>query len=54
MLSARGLCLDCGEELRTENFLAMKLHTGPAFEHWRRRTLAAFGIVLQESDPSPR
>jgi hypothetical protein len=53
-LSATGLCQDCGEERAKENFLAMKLHNGPAFEHWKRRTLAAFGIVLQESDPSAR
>lgn len=24
-------------------------HTGPAFDHWRRRTLAAFGITGLDS-----
>jgi hypothetical protein len=54
MLSARGACLDCGERLRTENFMAMKLHTGPAFDHWRARTLAAFGITLVDDTDHAR
>jgi hypothetical protein len=28
-----------------ENFRAMIRHDGPAFDHWKRRTLASFGIV---------
>lgn len=27
------------------NYRELVAHSGPHFQHWRRRTLAAFGIV---------
>lgn len=34
--------------------MSMKLHTGPAFEHWRVRTLAAFGITAVDETHTSR
>lgn len=44
-ISARGKCAECGDRLLIENHEAMLTHRGPFFEHWRRRTLAAFGVI---------
>lgn len=43
-LSARYKCAECSETRMVENFTALRAHRGPAFDHWRRRTLAAFGV----------
>lgn len=45
-ISARGKCTECGNARLEANNAAMRRHTGPFYEHWRRRTLAAFGIVV--------
>jgi hypothetical protein len=50
-LSAIGLCQECGEKRRTENLVALKLHRGPYFDHWRTRCLAAFGVTLLDETP---
>jgi hypothetical protein len=45
-ISARGRCAECGDRRLIENHTAMLTARGPFFDHWRRRTLAAFGIRL--------
>jgi predicted MarR family transcription regulator len=32
-----------------ENRRSLIAHTGEAFEHWRRRCLAAFGVVVVDN-----
>jgi hypothetical protein len=32
------------------NFTQLKAHRGPWFEHWRRRCLASFGVIIPEPD----
>lgn len=44
-LSATGLCRPCGAQIAAENLTQLVAHDGPYFDHWRRRCLAAFGIV---------
>lgn len=51
LVSARGKCAVCGEALALENFRQLAAHSGPMFDHWRRRTLAAFGVVLLDEPP---
>lgn len=46
MISARGLCHECGMAALAANMYQLNAHSGPYFDHWRRRTLAAFGIFL--------
>lgn len=48
-LSARGKCAECGDSRMIENRAAMMQGNGPWFDHWRRRTLAAFGVGLDEA-----
>jgi hypothetical protein len=43
-MSARGKCSECGEDAFAENADQLRAHNGPRFAHWRRRTLAAFGV----------
>ena len=49
-LSARYRCVECGETNMLENHRQLIAHDGPAFEHWRRRTLAAFGVIQVDAD----
>ena len=49
-LSARGKCARCAETRAIENAAQLHAHGGPYFDHWRRRTLAAFGVVEVETD----
>lgn len=49
-LSARYKCAACGEAAMIENHRELVAHAGPRFAHWRRRTLAAFGIVAVDTD----
>ena len=44
-ISARGLCPDHSRIRMEENHRAMVEHRGPRFDHWRRRCLAAFGVL---------
>ena len=48
-ISARGKCASCGDRLLEENNAAMRDHRGPFFDHWRRRSLAALGVILPGS-----
>lgn len=49
-ISATGKCLDCAELLALENNAQMRAHSGPCFQHWRRRMAASVGAVLPD-DP---
>lgn len=51
-LSARGKCAGCGDRRLLENNAAMRDHRGPYFDHWRRRSLAALGVILPSSSSS--
>lgn len=42
--SARGKCPGCGDGRMIENYRQLAAHSGPHFEHWRRRCRAAFGV----------
>ena len=42
--------MDHGLERNAANHIALKTHRGPYFEHWRRRCLAAFGVVVDTDD----
>lgn len=44
-ISWRGKCAGCGNRRVLENFDQLRNHDGPWFDHWRRRTLAAFGVT---------
>ncbi len=44
-MSYRGLCDECGVTRAIANAVELHAHSGPYFDHWRRRTLAAFGVV---------
>ena len=50
-LSKRGKCQDCARMMTDANIEGIKAHRGPFFDHWRRRTLAAFGgVPLDEAN----
>lgn len=49
-LSARGKCASCGNRRLEENNAQLRAHAGPFWQHWRRRTLAAFGVGLIDTD----
>ena len=42
-MSHTGQCEECGAAARKANIYEISAHHGPAFEHWRRQTVAAFG-----------
>lgn len=44
-LSYRGKCVDCSTRRALDNATQLRAHSGPYFEHWRMRCLAAFGVV---------
>lgn len=48
-LSLRGICGECGAKRAIENYRDLRQHSGPFFEHWRRRSLAAYGVVMPEA-----
>lgn len=50
LISGTGLCHGCAQERMLTNNEAISEHKGPAFDHWRRKTLAAFGVTLPEDD----
>ena len=43
-LSARGRCAECGRRALEANLDQLHFHSGPRFEFWRHRLLAAFGV----------
>jgi len=53
-LSKRGKCARCGFERATRNAVSLKLHAGPEFDHWRRRSLAALGVIVLDETESGR
>ena len=52
-LSARKKCATCGDVLMLVNNRDLQRHHGPMFDHWRRRSLAALGIAVDEPDDQP-
>jgi hypothetical protein len=50
-LSLRQKCHDCGVGKLALNDLQLHDHRGPFFDHWRRRSLAALGVMLPDDDP---
>jgi hypothetical protein len=51
MLSARGLCGECGESRRTANLACLVTHSGPYFDHWRASMAASVGAALLDETP---
>jgi hypothetical protein len=52
-MSARYKCRFCGVERCAENAISLNAHSGPYFEHWRRRVAASVGAMLvDEPDES--
>lgn len=52
-LSARYKCQECGEREMLENRRELMAQAGgPRFDHWRARTLAAFGVGLDTARPA--
>lgn len=49
-ISAKGRCYDCGQARLNANNDQLIEHAGPWFEHWRQRTLAAFGVFVVDSE----
>jgi hypothetical protein len=49
-LSTRGKCEGCADGRMLANHSQLVAHRGPFFDHWRARTLAAFGVVEVDSD----
>lgn len=47
-LSTRGLCVADALARNAANTVQISEHRGPFFDHWRRQTLAAFGVTLPE------
>lgn len=41
-------------ERATRNAVSLKLHDGPEFDHWRRRSLAALGVIVLDEPQSER
>lgn len=50
-LSATGLCPQCGELILWDNVRQLIAHTGPRFDYWRERCLAAFSSPRLERPP---
>ena len=49
-ISATGLCGPCGERIELANLAQLRAHSGPHFNYWRRRCLAAFGVVVDTDE----
>lgn len=49
-ISARGLCPDHTRMRITDNLTQLREGRGPYFDHWRQRTLAAFGVGIFDGD----
>lgn len=52
-ISWRGLCEADGERREVENMRQLRAHSGPWFDHWRRRSAAGLGIFLPPPQPEP-
>lgn len=53
LFSRRGRCVDCGDNRCVDNYRQLRAHSGPHFDHWRRRCLAALGVFepLEPREP---
>lgn len=51
-ISGSGYCLACAEVRRIEANQQLIDHRGPYFDHWRARTLAAFGVTTESQKAS--
>lgn len=51
-ISAKGYCLEHAEARRIANNQQLIEHRGPYFDHWRARTLAAFGVTPESQKAS--
>ena len=47
-LSTRGKCQECATAMVAANITHLEAHNGVFFDHWRRRTVAAFGAVFPD------
>lgn len=47
VLSRSRLCIDCGLERNAQAAVQMQTHSGPVFQHWRRRIAASVGAVIE-------
>jgi hypothetical protein len=45
-LSKRGLCAEDSEARMNANLVSLVAHSGPYFDHWRNRSLAALGVFV--------
>ena len=52
-ISARGKCPDCAEAREVANHRQLKAHSGPFFDWWRLRSLAALGDLRELLDTAP-
>lgn len=52
-ISARGKCPDCGDARELANHRQLKAHSGPFFDWWRLRSLAALGDLRELLDTAP-
>ena len=43
-----GYCIEHGLAVKESNARQLHAHNGPAFKHWRERTIAALGAVPSE------
>lgn len=48
-VSWRGKCQWCGNQMHLSNTHQLRAHSGPMFDHWRRRSVAAYGGVLVDA-----
>lgn len=49
-VSARGLCPDHTRMREVDNLTDLVTHSGPWFDHWRRRSLASLGVFAPLDD----
>jgi len=47
-LSHNRFCRPCAERLEAEAILQQVNHSGPVFQHWRRRIAASVGAVCKD------
>jgi hypothetical protein len=50
--TARGNHLECGLARKQANDIQLHQHSGPFFDHWRARSLAALGVVRRDAPDS--
>jgi predicted nucleic acid-binding Zn-ribbon protein len=53
-LSARYKCLECSMRRFNSNWQQLHAHSGPYFDHWRRRVAASVGAMLVDEAEAER